>query len=38
VRFGFIQTEKAAYPVRVLCRTLKGVPLWLLCLVPAGPE
>lgn len=23
MRFGFIQTEKAAYPVRVLCRTLK---------------
>jgi len=23
VRFGFIQTEKATYPVRVLCRTLK---------------
>jgi putative transposase len=22
VRFGFIQTEKATYPVRVLCRTL----------------
>jgi len=23
VRFGFIQTEKATYPVRVLCRTLR---------------
>jgi transposase InsO family protein len=23
VRFGFIQTEKATYPVRVLCRTLQ---------------
>ncbi len=23
MRFGFIQTEKATYPVRVLCRTLK---------------
>jgi hypothetical protein len=22
VRFGFIQTEKATYPVRLLCRTL----------------
>jgi transposase InsO family protein len=26
VRFGFIQTEKATYPVRVLCRTLKVSP------------
>lgn len=26
MRFGFIQTEKAAYPVRVLCRTLKVSP------------
>jgi transposase InsO family protein len=26
VRFGFIQTEKATYPVRVLCRTLQVSP------------
>ena len=23
MRFGFIRTEKATYPVRVLCRTLQ---------------
>ena len=26
MRFGFIQTEKATYPVRALCRTLKVSP------------
>ena len=26
MRFGFIQTEKATYPVRVLCRTLQVSP------------
>jgi len=36
VRFAFIETEKACFPVALMCRGLGGIAGQLLCLAPAA--